>query len=101
VTSAVVSGVDYPGLMRAKMRWMVRFSAICAVGLGLVLIGAWAFEGFATFGLHGAAAIALILGVVFSCAMGVFLTALMFHSRRSGLDAKVHRVHRIEGPDRD
>ena len=83
------------------MPWIVRFCVLCAVGLGLVLMGAWAFQGFATYGLHGAAAIALILGVVFSCAMGVLLMALMFHSRRSGLDAKVHHVHKVEGSDRD
>ena len=81
------------------MRWIVQFSLICAVGLGLVLMGVWAFEGFATFGLHGAAAIALIAGVVFSCAMGVALMALMFYSQRSGRDDKVHRVHRVEGSD--
>ena len=85
--------------MGANMRWIVQFSLVCVVGLGLVLVGAWAFEGFATFGLHGGAAIALISGVVFSCAMGVFLMALMFHSQRSGRDDKVHRVHRVEGSD--
>jgi multisubunit Na+/H+ antiporter MnhB subunit len=82
------------------MRWIAQFSLICAVGLGIVISGVWTFEGFATFGLHSAAAIALILGVMFSCAMGVFLMALMFHSRRSGQDEKVHRVHRVEGSDR-
>jgi hypothetical protein len=59
----------------------------------------WAFAGFTTFGLHGAAAIALDLAVVVSCEVGIFLMALTFYSERSGQDDRVHHVRKIGEPD--
>ena len=67
--------------------------------MAVVLVGIWAIAGFTTFGLHGAAAIALVLAVVLSCEVGIFLMALMFYSERSGQDDRVHHVHKTDEPD--
>ena len=81
------------------MWWVARFTLACTSIMAVVWVGIWAFAGFTTFGLHGAAAIALVLAVVFSCGVGIFLMALMFYSERSGQDDRVHHVHKIGNPD--
>jgi len=67
---------------------------VCTAVSALVVLSVWAFADFTTLGLHGAAAIALVLGVVFSCELGIFLMAMMFYSERSGLGDRAHCVHK-------
>jgi hypothetical protein len=76
--------------MRALMRWIFIFSAVCValftLGYGLM----WALGLFSGLGVHGT--IAAVLGVFLTTAIGMALMALIFYSNRSGFDASVHHL---------
>ncbi|MEA2778983.1 MAG: hypothetical protein QOK29_527 [Rhodospirillaceae bacterium] len=74
------------------MKWVIWFILACAAGIAAVLAIVWASNGFAGIGLSTNIAIAAVLGIVFTCGLGVGLMAAIFYSRRSGQDDEVHRV---------
>ena len=70
------------------MRRIAGFSAGCLAFIGAVMLTVWAMGGFTDtdLGFHGW--IAFTLGVVLTCALGIGLMALVFHSDRSGQDER-------------
>ena len=79
------------------MRRIIGFSAACLGFIAAVMLIVWlmgAFEG-ANLSTHGW--IAITLGMVLTCTLGVALMALVFHSHRSGRDESAGRGD--HGPD--
>src|SRR3546814_10469315 len=81
-----------------QIRWVIGFVAACIVLVGATLLVLWTVAGFGDLGVSGHGLVALILGIVFTTALGIGLMALSFYgdhsdqpedSRRS--DAKVER----------
>jgi hypothetical protein len=73
------------------MRWIVGFVAGCSVLISIALLILWALTGFADLGVTGHGLVALILGIVFTTALGIGLMALSFYSDRSGQRDAVDR----------
>src|SRR3546814_2142329 len=81
-----------------QIRWVIGFVAACIVLVGATLLVLWTVAGFGDLGVSGHGLVALILGIVFTTALGIGLMALSFYgdhsdqpeeSRRS--DATVER----------
>src|SRR3546814_8803782 len=78
--------------------WVIVFVVACIVLVGATLLVLWTVAGFGDLDVGGHGLVALILGIVFTTALGIGLMALSFYgdhsdqpedSRRS--DAKVER----------
>jgi hypothetical protein len=82
------------------MKWVIWFMVACAAGIAAVLAIVWASNGFAGVEISTSIAIAAVLGIFFTCALGVGLMAAIFHSNRSGQDEEVYRVHKLDDSDR-
>jgi hypothetical protein len=76
---------------RVKIWKLVRFAALVWAGIAVCLLVFWAFGGFRHMGLSIAGAIALILGILFTCALAIGLMALVFYSDASNADEEVYR----------
>ena len=74
------------------MRWLIGFGASSLGAVGAVLLILWAIDGFRGLGLDTAGTIAVVIGVTFSCGLGVALMSLIFYSERSNTDVDVYRV---------
>ncbi|HMA14162.1 MAG TPA: hypothetical protein VKP12_05215 [Kiloniellaceae bacterium] len=80
------------GLTRGELpygehiRWVVWYVIGCAGLIGGALLVLWAVSGFAELGIGGHGLVALILGILFTTALGIGLMALSFYSDRSGAD---------------
>lgn len=90
--------IRYAGAIRAQ--WISFFVITALSGIAAVLLLLWALNGFQGLGLDTAGTIALVLGIVFTSALGVALMALMFYSDRSNLDADAHHTA-IDADDRE
>jgi len=77
--------------MTAK-RWFIIFGAVCATAIAAVLALLGAFGGLAESDLPGPGIAAMVLGIVFTCGLGIGLMALIFYSARSGQDETVYRL---------
>lgn len=75
------------------MRWLAIFGGSSVAMVAAVFGIIWAFEGFDGLGLSTHGMIALVVGVVFTTALGVVLMALVFHSDRSGRDDLANPRH--------
>lgn len=73
------------------MRWIVGFIVGCSVLISIALLILWALMGFGDLGVTGHGLVALILGIVFTTALGIGLMALSFYSDRSGQRDEVER----------
>jgi hypothetical protein len=71
---------------REQVRWAVWFVVACSGLLAGTLLLLWALSGFEDLGLSGHGLVALILGIVFTSALGIALMALTFYSDRIGSD---------------
>lgn len=74
------------------MRWLITFGASSFVGVFGVLLILWAIDGFHGLGLDTAGTIAVVIGVLFTIALGVALMALIFYSERSNADMDAYRA---------
>ena len=68
------------------IRWVVWYVIGCAALIGGALLALWAASGFGDLGISGHGLVALILGILFTTALGIGLMALSFYSDRSGAD---------------
>jgi hypothetical protein len=68
------------------MVWVIRFSLVCLASIGAALAIVWAVNGFSGLGLDTNGVIALVLGMIFTSALGVGLMALVFSSNREARD---------------
>jgi hypothetical protein len=71
-----------PGAFRysEQIRWVVWFVAGCSALVAAALVVIWAASGFGTLGVSGHGLVALVLGIVFTTALGIALMALSFYS---------------------
>ena len=67
------------------------FVGACLAGLAAVLLVVWLAGGFQGTTLDFNITLALVLGILFTCLLGVGLMALIFHSNRSGQDEQAYR----------
>jgi hypothetical protein len=77
-----------------KSPWIIRFSIACTGGIVAIAAICWAVVG--SLDLDPGVVGPLILGIMFTVALGVALMALVFYSSRSGQDDGV----RLEPPER-
>jgi hypothetical protein len=87
---------------RAKIRKLLRFGALvwATIACGLVLF--WVFGGFRNMGLSAAGAVALMIGILGTCTLGIALMALLFYSDQSNADeAAYHFKIAPQPPDQD
>lgn len=73
------------------MSWLRVFLIACPVLVAVVLVGAWAVQGFDSFGLSLPGLLAMIAGAVLTSAVAIGLMALVFLSNRSGHDDDIGR----------
>ncbi|HEY9538672.1 MAG TPA: hypothetical protein VIS03_13865 [Kiloniellaceae bacterium] len=71
-----------------QIRWAIGFVAACSVLIGLALFILWALAGFGDLGVSGHGLVALILGIVFTTALGIGLMALSFYGDHGESDDK-------------
>jgi hypothetical protein len=71
-----------PGAFRYsdQIRWVVWFVAGCSGLVAAALLVLWAASGFGSLGVSGHGLVALVLGIVFTTALGIALMALSFYS---------------------
>ncbi|MCW2243534.1 hypothetical protein [Azospirillum canadense] len=79
------------------MSWLRVFLIACPVLVAVVLLGAWAVQGFDTFGLSLQGLLAMIAGAVLTSAVAIGLMALVFLSNRSGHDDDIGRPDPPDG----
>jgi hypothetical protein len=72
----------------AHIRWAIWYVAGCSGLIGGALLVLWASSGFADLGVSGHGLVALILGILFTTALGIGLMALSFYSDRSDADRR-------------
>ena len=82
--------LDDTAARRAKMARLLRFAGLvwAIIAVGLLLF--WAFGGFRSMGLTIAGAVALILGILGTCALAIGLMALLFYSDLSNADEEAY-----------
>jgi hypothetical protein len=83
---------------RARLRKLLRFAGLAWALIALVLVIFWAFGGFRSMGLSIAGVVALILGILATCALAIGLMALVFYSDISNADEQAYRFR--QGPPR-
>jgi amino acid transporter len=83
---------------RIRVWKLLRFAALVWAGIALCLLVFWAFGGFHHMGLSIAGAIALILGILFTCALAIGLMALVFYSDASNADEEAYRFKAAPPP---
>jgi len=83
--------LDHIAERRAKIAKQLRFAGLVwtIIALGLLLF--WAFGGFRSMGLTAAGAVALIIGILLTCALAIGLMALIFYSDVSNADEEAYR----------
>jgi uncharacterized membrane protein len=67
-----------------QIRRVVWFVAGCSALVAAALLVLWAASGFGSLGVSGHGLVALILGIVFTTALGIALMALSFYSDHGG-----------------
>lgn len=81
------------------------FAAACLGGIGAILLVVWLAGGFHRTALDANISLALVLGILFTCLLGVGLMGLIFYSNRSGQDEQAYRfdidhgLHDDDGSD--
>ena len=83
------------------MRWVIGFILACLAGIAIVVGLAWALGWLSGIGSNVNIAVAAILCIVFTSALGTGLMALIFYSNRSGLDEESWRSQEEERKDGD
>ncbi|MES1152410.1 MAG: hypothetical protein ABUL54_10975, partial [Dongia sp.] len=83
---------------RAQFRKLLRFAGLAWALIALGLVVFWAFGGFRSMGLSIAGVVALILGILATCALAIGLMALVFYSDVSNADEEAYRFR--PGPPR-
>jgi apolipoprotein N-acyltransferase len=83
---------------RIKFRKQLRFAGLVwgIIAVGLLIF--WAFGGFHSMGLTIAGAIALILGILGTCALAIGLMALIFYSDISNADEDAYHFKPAQPP---
>jgi hypothetical protein len=84
----VLSGTVHFG---GRIRWIVGFATGSSILVGAALLILWALTGFADLGVSGQGLVALILGIVFSTALGSALMALSFYGDHNSQREDVER----------
>lgn len=85
--AAAAAGLTPGALPYGKhIRWAIWYVAGCGGLIGGALLVLWAASGFADLGISGHGLVALILGILFTTALGIGLMALSFYSDRSDAD---------------
>ncbi|HLI11611.1 MAG TPA: hypothetical protein VKY65_08440 [Alphaproteobacteria bacterium] len=79
--------------MQALRKWVITFVISCTLCCAGVLFALWAMNDFQGLGLGVAGTSALVLGIIFSVALGVGLMGLVFASDRSAKDEEVHHLN--------
>ena len=74
------------------MKRAYAFVAACLGGIAAVLLVVWLAGGFHETTLDFNITLALVLGILFTCLLGVGLMALIFHSNRSGQDEQAYHI---------
>ena len=74
------------------MRWLIIFGASSFGGIFGILLILWAIDGFHGLGLDSAGTVAVVIGVLCTCALGVVLMALIFYSERTNADVAAYRA---------
>jgi hypothetical protein len=78
------------------MRRIVSFGVGALSVIAIALLAFWAMGGFRGLGLDTAGAVALVLGMLFTSALGAVLMVLVFYSDRSNADEGAYRA--ADGP---
>ena len=72
------------------MKRAYAFFAVCLGAIAAVLVVVWLAGGFQKTTLDANVTLALVLGILFTCLLGVGLMALIFYSNRSGQDDEAY-----------
>lgn len=72
------------------MGWIIKFSLWSFGGIFAALVVAWMTGVFDGLGIGTSGMVAMALGGLFTCALGVALMALIFYSARSDQDEAVY-----------
>ncbi len=86
-----ISGPISPAERRVRLRKVLRFAALVWAIIATGLLAFWIFGGFRSMGLSIAGAIALIMGILLTCALAIGLMALLFYSSLSNADEEAYR----------
>ena len=89
---------------RDKFRKQLRFAGLVWAIIAVGLLIFWAFGGFSSMGLTIAGAVALILGILGTCALAIGLMALIFYSDIGNADEEAYHFKpappkRGDGPE--
>jgi len=76
------------------MRWVIWFILACLGAIAIALGLAWALGWLSGLQQNLNIAIAAVLGILVSTALGAGLMALMLYSNRSGIDEKAWRAQK-------
>ncbi len=79
-----------------RMKKAYAFVAASLGGIAAILLVVWLAGGFHRTALDANITLALVLGILFTCLLGVGLMALIFYSDRSGQDEQAHRFGEID-----
>jgi hypothetical protein len=74
------------------MRRIVSFGVGALSVIAIALLAFWAMGGFRGLGLDTAGAVALVLGILFTSALGAGLMALVFYSDGNNADEDAYRA---------
>ena len=74
------------------MKRAYAFFAVCLGAIAAVLLVVWLAGGFPKTTLDAYVTLALALGILFTCLLGVGLMALIFYSNRSGQDDQAYHL---------
>ena len=74
------------------MKKAYAFVAASLGGIAAILLVVWLAGGFHRTALDANVTLALVLGILFTCLLGVGLMALIFHSNRSGQDEQAYHA---------
>ena len=84
------------------MKRAYTFFAVCLGAIAAVLVVVWLAGGFRKTTLDANVTLALVLGILFTCLLGVGLMALIFYSNRSGQDDEAyHSAELSDSPPDD
>lgn len=76
---------------RDKLRRIFRFAGLCWGLIAVVLLAFWAVGLFRDLGLDRTGTVALIAGILFTCALAIALMSLVFYSAQSQTDEDAYR----------
>ena len=85
---------------KVMRKWLIRYFALAAVAIAVLLLAIWAANGLDGMGLSRDGLVALILTVAFTAVFSVVLMGLVFYSGRSGHDETVADGDGPTGTDR-